>query len=222
MCPGAAVLTRPLCFQRSRSPGPVTVTLEFGSVPSERPEDRVGRLNSSIRFTLQTAIRKDEATSENSPHWPAGGLAAGLPPSLPAQPAGMKAAPGDRSLWRTLCWGDSASSSPALLDSSWDGPSCLDYSAVVLIWTKVLPAEGSWYCLTMSACPAPSCQLPPSHIDIRHVFFFIQPKLIIILLILCLLGQQVPIRGSFGTGLHIKNKKLILLCKKPLGLLIKH
>lgn len=125
MC--ATVLTRLVCFRRSD----LLLRPQFGSVPSDRPEDLVGRLNSSSTFsTLPAAIRKDEATSEHAPRSPARGLAACLPPSLPAQPVGMKAAPGDRSLWKTLWGGDSASSSPSLLDNSWDGLPCLGYSAV--------------------------------------------------------------------------------------------
>lgn len=173
VCHCAAVLTRPVCFGGSSLPyGPVTVTPEFGSVPLGRPEDLFGHFNSSTTFFLQTANIEDEAT----PHWPAGGPAAYLPPAWPAQPAVVKAELGDRSLWRTPCWGDSASPSPSLLENSWDGFSCLHYSAVC---THLNQSGASWRFLVLFVFVSlPWALLPPSIITHRYQLHVLMTKLL--------------------------------------------
>lgn len=53
-------------------------------------------------------------------HWPAPGPTACRPSPCPARPAGMKAAPGGRSPWKTLCMKCGASPPPSCSDSCWD------------------------------------------------------------------------------------------------------
>lgn len=68
-------------------------------------------------------------------------------------------------------------------------------------FAPVLPAEGSCYCLFLSAWPLPSCRLPWPHADIRYVLMtrrvFFKFKLIIIFLLLYLQGCPNPDRWVY-------------------------
>lgn len=98
-----------------------------------------------------------------SRHWPAPGPAACRPSPCPARPAGMKAAPGGRSLWVTL-WRKRWAFPPSWAQENYCcRDSCLVYTAANFLCSFKPNCCQREEPLSLSDCPALFCLLPWTH-----------------------------------------------------------